>query len=87
MQMNSGLIVRDETGKIVLDSPNYAPIGAGSISAHVQFDRATAEARINALVTEYAGQSISARRMEVIERRALAIAMECMSVEVVKAAR
>ncbi|MEN6081613.1 hypothetical protein [Chromobacterium piscinae] len=50
------------------------------ITARVQFDSATAEERIRALVAEYAGQSISPRRMEVIQRRAVAIAMECMAV-------
>ncbi|OQS10080.1 hypothetical protein B0T37_10550 [Chromobacterium violaceum] len=50
------------------------------ITARVQFDSATAEERIAALVAEYAGQSISPHRMEVIQRRAVAIAMECMTI-------
>ncbi|WP_406850129.1 hypothetical protein [Chromobacterium phragmitis] len=53
------------------------------ITARVQFDGETAEERINALVAEYAGQSISPHRMEVIRRRAVAIATECMDVEIV----
>ncbi|KMN48771.1 hypothetical protein VL04_17570 [Chromobacterium violaceum] len=56
-----------------------------TITARVQFDSATAEERIAALVAEYAGQSISPHRLEVIERRAVAIAMECMQVEMVSA--
>ncbi|KUM02768.1 hypothetical protein KIF53_15410 [Chromobacterium subtsugae] len=58
---------------------------AQPITARVQFDSVTAEERIAALVAEYAGQSISPHRMEVIQRRALAIAMECMDVEIVLA--
>ncbi|MGC0154832.1 hypothetical protein ACPRNU_20435 [Chromobacterium vaccinii] len=55
------------------------------ITARVQFDSVTAEERIAALVAEYAGQSISPHRMEVIRRRAVAIAMECMDVEIMSA--
>ncbi|WP_440216242.1 hypothetical protein [Chromobacterium piscinae] len=57
------------------------------ITARVQFDSETAEERIKALVAEYAGQSISPHRMEVIQRRAVDIAMECMKVEMVPAMR
>ncbi|AOZ48826.1 hypothetical protein [Chromobacterium vaccinii] len=53
------------------------------ITARVQFDSATAEERIKSLVAEYDGQSISPHRMEVIQRRAVDIAMECMDVKIV----
>ncbi|VEB42966.1 Uncharacterised protein [Chromobacterium violaceum] len=53
------------------------------ITARVEFDHATAEERIKALVAEYAGKPISPRRREVLQRRAVDIAMECMDVEIV----
>lgn len=77
-----GLTIRDEDGNVVFESPSFEPIRAGTITARVQFDSATAEERIKALVAEYDGQSISPHRMEVIQKRAVAIAMECLEVRI-----
>lgn len=82
-----GLTIRDEDGNVVFESPSFEPIRTCTITACVQFDSATAEERIKALVAEYSGQPISPHRMEVIRRRAEEIALECMLVEVVPAAR
>ncbi|MGR2681558.1 hypothetical protein [Chromobacterium haemolyticum] len=75
------LTISDEDGNVVFESPSFEPIHAGAITARVQFDSATAEARINALVEEYP-QPVSEEDMAALLGRATTIAVECMDVQV-----
>lgn len=55
------------------------------VTVEIRFDREAALREISAMVAEYAGQSISPHRMEIIKRRAVEIAQRHMRAEVVPA--